>query len=124
MTKIVDDIIKASGAIPPVDRTQRTLTDGSPVTDDHRELRADGQQKGYIVLSDAERARGFVRSVRQSYVHLKCGRPTKMGLSLAETYARDPQFYSGTFCVHCGGHFPVGPSGEFVWEGTDEKVGT
>lgn len=23
-----------------------------------------------------------------------------------------------------GLHFPVGPAGEFVWEGTQEKVGT
>ena len=28
-----------------------------------------------------------------------------MGRALAETYARDPKFYSGTFCVNCGRHF-------------------
>lgn len=101
-----------------------TLTDGSPVTPDHREIRPDGQQKGYVVLSEAERAKGFVRPVRRSYLHGKCGSVTTMGQSLAETYARDPQFYSGTFCVACGTHFPVGAEGDFVWEGTDEKVGT
>jgi hypothetical protein len=47
-----------------------------------------------------------------------------MGQSLAETYARDPFFYSGTCCDHCGTHFPVGEDGEFVWQGTDQKVGT
>lgn len=83
-----------------------------------------GQQRDYIVLSPAERAKGFVRPVRHSYRHLKCGTVTKMGQSLAETYARDPAFYSGTFCVGCRTHFPVGKDGEFVWDGTDEKVGT
>lgn len=104
---------------------ETTLTDGSPVTPDHREIDPKtGQQKGYVVLSEAERAKGFIRPVRDTYVHEKCGVPTKMGRSLAETYARDPFFYSGTFCAGCGTHFPVGPKGEFVWAGTDIKVGT
>lgn len=114
---------KGSGSIP-VDRTKVTLTDGSPVTADHRELRPDGQQKGYVVLSDEERAKGFVRPVRRSYKHLTCGSVTTMGLALAETYARDPKFYSGTYCCACGSHFPVGADGEFVWTNTTEKVGT
>lgn len=105
-----------------------TLTDGSPVTPNHREIIADGpragQQKGYVVLSDEERAKGFVRPVRRSYVHLKCGVVTTMGQSLAETYATNPEFYSGTFCAGCRSHFPVGEGGEFVWAGTQEKVGT
>ena len=107
--------------IPDVDRAQRTLTDGSPVTPDHRELRADGQQKGYVVLSAEERARGFVRPVRTTYTHKACGTDTRMGRAIAETYARDPGFYSGTFCVACGGHFPLD---QFVWKGTDEQVGS
>lgn len=107
-----------------VDRTQRTLTDGSPVTADHRELKPNGQQKGYVVLSEVERAKGFVRPVRHSYRHLVCGVVTTMGTALAETYARDPTFYSGTFCCGCGAHFPVGEDGQFVWSGTDEKVGS
>lgn len=103
---------------------KRTLTDGSPVTPDHREIDpATGMQKGYVVLSAEERAKGFVRPVRRSYKHLKCGQVTTMGQSLAETYARDPYFYSGTFCSTCKSHFNVGPSGEFVWDGTSEKVG-
>lgn len=109
---------------PPVDRSAQSLTDGSPVTDDHRELKENGQQKGYVVLTAAERARGFMRPVRHSYVHQKCGVETTMGTALAETYARDPNFYSGTFCVGCGKHFPVGEDGEFVWSNTSEKVGT
>ncbi|HEX7881675.1 MAG TPA: hypothetical protein VF499_02935 [Afipia sp.] len=121
--KRVDDIIRNAGAVPPVDREQRTLTDGTPVTADHRELKANGQQKGYVVLSDAERARGFVRPVRHTYIHQKCGVATTMGTALAETYARDPEFYSGTFCCGCRAHFPVGADGEFVWD-DGSKVGT
>lgn len=102
-------------------RSNVTLTDGSPVTPDHRELRPDGQQKGYVVLSAEERAKGFVRPVREKYVHRSCGSVTRMGRAIAETYARDPYFYSGTFCVACGKHFPVA---EFVWDGTDETVGS
>lgn len=105
-----------------------TLTDGSPVTANHREILADGpragQQTAYVVLSDEERAKGFVRAVRRSYVHQTCGVVTTMGVSLAETYARQPDFYSGTFCCGCGAHFPVGADGQFVWDGTTEKVGT
>ncbi len=106
----------------PVDRSKRTLTDGSPVTPDHREINpATGQQKGYVVLSEAERHRGFVRPVRRSYLHKTCGAVTTMGLALAETYARDPGFYSGTFCATCRAHFPLD---QFVWAGTDEQVGS
>ncbi len=103
----------------PVDRTARTLTDGSPVTDDHRELLSSGQQKGYVVLSEEERRKGFVQPVRRSYVHKVCGSLTTMGLALAETYARDPGFYSGTFCCACSKHFPLD---QFVWAGTDESL--
>uniref|UniRef100_UPI0013DC75B6 hypothetical protein n=1 Tax=Stenotrophomonas maltophilia TaxID=40324 RepID=UPI0013DC75B6 len=72
---------------------------------DHREINpATGQQKGYVVLSEAERAKGFVRPVRDSYVHQTCGTLTKMSNALAETYARDPYFYSGTFCAGCRSH--------------------
>jgi hypothetical protein len=107
--------------------TRTTLTDGSPVGPDHRNIINDGprkgQQQGYVVLSEDERAKGFVRPVRRSYRHLKCGTVTTMGQSLAETYARDPFFYSGTFCCGCSAHFPVGEDGEFVWDGSDQKVG-
>lgn len=123
MSTEVDKIIREAGAVPPVDRSQRTLNDGSQVTEDHRDVKPNGQQKGYVVLSDAERSRGFVRPVRRTYVHQKCGVATTMGQSLAETYARDPHFYSGTFCCGCGSHFPVGTDGEFVWD-DGSKVGT
>jgi hypothetical protein len=108
----------------PVDRSAIQLSGGGEVTDDHRELKDNGQQKGYIVLTAAERAKGFVRPYRDTYRHLTCGAETRMSSDIAETYARDPGFYSGTFCATCRGHFPVGPDGEFVWRGTNEKVGT
>lgn len=104
---------------------KETLTDGSPVTPDHREIDPrTGMQKAYVVLSEDERAKGFVEPVRRSYRHDACGAVTTMGRALAETYARDPYFYSGTFCATCRAHFPVGPQGQFSWDGTDQKVGT
>lgn len=103
---------------------RRTLTDGRQIYPEHRNLRPDGMQNDYVVLAEEERAKGFVRPVRRSYKHLKCGVVTTMGQTLAETYARDPNFYSGTFCCGCGTHFPVGADGEFVWDGSSEKVGT
>lgn len=99
------------------------------VTDDRNDpdlktIGPDGMQAKYLVLSDAERAKGFVRPVRLSYVHETCGAVTTMGQALAETYARDPHFYGGTYCARCQSHYPVGPHGQFVWDGTSDKVGT
>lgn len=80
-----------------------------------------GQQEKYVVLSDQERTRGFVRPVRTSYRHATCGTVTHMHIAIAETYARDPGFYGGTFCSGCGAHFPVG---EFHWRDDGEVVGS
>jgi len=71
------------------------------------------QAEVYLVLSQAERAKGFVRPVRQKYIHDKCGSLTTMGLALSETYARNPKFYGATYCCACQAHFPVA---EFKWE--------
>jgi hypothetical protein len=79
------------------DRTEVCLT----------EYRPNGQQKCYLVLSDEELAKGFKRPVREAYWHKVCGTVTTMALKLAETYAANPKFYGGTFCVRCGGHFPL-----------------
>lgn len=112
----------------PVDRSQVQLSGGGDVTEDHRDLKPNGQQKGYIVLKDHERAKGFVRPYRDAYRHLKCQRITTMSRDIAETYARDPHFYRGTFCTTCRSHFPVGENGEFTWYEMDgsegPKVGT
>lgn len=101
----------------------------SGVTDDPdnpglKHIGESGMQDTYLVLSEDERAQGFVRPVRRSYKHLICGSVTTMGQEIAETYARDPHFYGGTFCAACRSHFPVGENGQFVWDKTDIKVGT
>jgi hypothetical protein len=156
---------------PPVDRSQRELSDGRSESPEHTEIDpATGMQKGYVVLSAEERAKGFVRPLRRTYRHIGerprypprplteeekeryaesdyvafepypeseapqtgrfwtaaqlssgCDGITTMGLSIAETYARDPGFYSGTFCCHCREHRPLS---EFVWEGTTERMGS
>jgi hypothetical protein len=81
------------------------------------------QADAYLVLSDEERAAGYVRPVRTSYVHTVCGSATRMSQDIAETYARDPHFYGSTYCTTCRMHRPVGADGEFEWEdGT--KVGS
>lgn len=84
-----------------------------------------GQQACYLVLSDEERKKGFVRPVRRSYIHKKCGGETTMGLALCETYARDPHFYGGTFCAFCGTHFNLVENGErqFHWKEDGQGVG-
>jgi hypothetical protein len=138
---------------------------------------ANGQHEAYYVLTEEERAKGFVRPVRKSYRHVGpagpagelreltaeeierhkvlgyvafeaygpdrapvtgrfwtqaqldavkkggCGQVTSMGLSIAETYARQPSFYGSTFCVTCGKHLLVGAQGEFVWVENDGRDG-
>lgn len=133
------------------------------------------QNEAYLVLSEEERAKGFVRPVRLTYKHVGirpdpnnelrdlaeeekerynnevnncgyvkyevypdgsvtigrywtedmlnsgCGTVTKMAVGIAETYARDPSFYGATWCYGCKRHISVG---EFVWEGTDQRVGS
>lgn len=152
------------------------LSNGSPVTPDHRQLDpVSGMQRAYVVLSPEERRKGFVRPLRRTYVHVGppgprfplrdltpeeherhdhyyakfeaypaeegvlgrywtqaqldkvgkgCGTATTMGTAIAETYARDPGFYGATFCAGCRDHLPVGEFGEFVWEGSPERVGS
>lgn len=95
---------------------------GGPLPENHREINpATGMQKAYVVLTPEERAKGFVEPVRTEYVHLNCGTRTFMARDLAETYARQPEFYSGTFCAGCRTHFPLE---QFVWDGTDQVVGS
>ena len=134
---------------------------------------ATGQQVAYLVLSEEERAKGFVRPLRHAYKHVGrpgpqyplldltdaqkeatahygyvkfekypesespktgrywtqaqldaidhgCGGETIMAPKIAETYARNPQFYGATYCMSCRKHPPVE---EFVWpDGT--RVGS
>lgn len=79
------------------------------------------QASVYLVLSEEERGKGFVRPYRDAYKHLTCGAITTMGRALSETYARDPKFYGGTYCAACRMHRPVS---EFVWEEDGQVVGS
>lgn len=119
--------------------TQSVRVQGNATLENHREINPNtGQQKGYLILTEKERAKGFVRPIRQSYVHVGrdpvfedgvlvqygqggCGALTMMSLAIAETFARDPDFYDGTFCSGCKSHHPLE---EFVWDGTEEAVGS
>lgn len=71
------------------------------------EIEPSGMQRCYLILSEEERGKGFVRPVRNYYIHFKCGTVTRMGDALSETYARDPEFYGGTYCVRCKTHFDL-----------------
>jgi len=102
--------------------SDQILTSGRPVPEDRSHTEIDpstGMQRAYIVLSLEERAKGFVKPVRDIYVHQKCGVRTVMGIALAQTHARNPRFYSGTFCVGCREHFPLN---EFTWDSDGEPM--
>lgn len=92
-------------------RVQRGGADETPVP----------QHEVYLVLSQEERAKGFIRPYRDTYLHESCGAVTKMGTALSETYARQPSFYGFTYCVGCGMHRPVA---EFTWDKSTDKVGS
>lgn len=80
------------------------------------------QNEVYLVLSEEERRKGFVRPLRRAYVHADgCGAVTTMALALCETYARQPTFYGSTYCVGCSKHLPVS---EFRWDEDGAVVGT
>lgn len=78
------------------------------------------QNKKYLVLSEAERKKGFIRPYRDAYMHSACGAVTTMGRALSETYAREPKFYGSTYCCNCAMHRPVS---EFHWYEMDGTVG-
>lgn len=90
-----------------------------------RKIEPSGMQETYLILSDEERAKGFIRPLRRSYKHVTCGMVTNMGLKLCETYARDPGFYGGTFCVACGAHYNLLKDGkrQFHWVEDGKGVG-
>ena len=79
------------------------------------------QQEIYLVLSDEERAKGYVRPLRLSYRHKTCGTTTTMNRAIAETYAVNPKFYGSTYCVACQMHKPLS---EFVWVDDETEVGS
>ncbi len=109
------------------DPTDPRLTHGADPVDGP----AVPQAPVYLVLTEAERAEGFVRPLRLSYWHAACGTVTTMAPPIAETYARQPAYYGATYCCGCQRHLPVGEAGDFHWvdpgvaPGPDRpKVGT
>lgn len=79
------------------------------------------QAEVYLVLSDEELDKGYTRPYRNKYKHSKCHSETTMGDRLSATYARNPKFYSATYCCECQAHFPVS---EFVWSKDGCVVGS
>lgn len=83
---------------------------------DYGERRDDGQFERHPTTDQGE----FVQPVRKRYVHTEgCGQVTKMGIDLAESFARDPHQYGKTFCAGCNDYFPLD---EFHWKGTDQRL--
>lgn len=98
-------------------RPQYPLRD---ITEEERKAHAPGE---YIKVEEyPESMRPLVsRAWTAEMLNSGCGTITTMSRSIAETYARDPGFYGGTFCVGCGKHLPLA---EFVWDGTNITVGS
>jgi hypothetical protein len=89
------------------------------------ETRGDGQKADHWVMCPGEIIRaGFKRPIRTSYQHTVCGTVTSMPRQIAETYAADPSYYNSTWCCGCKAYLPVGSDGNFVWDNTQDKVGT
>jgi hypothetical protein len=76
---------------------------------DYGKKKEDGQHENYPVNTEGE----YVAPIRRTYVHRKCGVATKVSMNIAETYAKNPRYYSHTFCVGCKEHMPIN---QFEWE--------
>lgn len=88
-----------------------------------------GGESGYVKFErfPPERAPSLGRYWSQAQIDKidkGCGTVTTMPTSIAETYAAQPGFYGSTFCCGCRIYLPVGPRGEFIWDGTKDRVGT
>lgn len=81
---------------------------------DYGRRRDDGQFERHPTIRTGQ----YVRRYRDSYLHTVCGNRTDLSEAIAKTFARDPQFYSRTFCVACAIYCDVS---EFEWI---EKDGT
>lgn len=62
----------------------------------------------------------FQRPVRHLYIHARCTGATRCGALIANTFARNPKFYTHTYCRVCRGYYEVG---EFCWS-NGEPVGS
>lgn len=83
---------------------------GGPDGFDYGDRLEDGQYENYPTIEGGE----FEQKPRDTYVHEEgCGRKTTMTGDLPESVARDPTYYTDTFCAGCGEHVPVE---EVRWE--------
>lgn len=90
--------------------------DPPPEDFDYGDKRPDGQYENYPTTDEGE----FVQEPRSTYTHADgCGSRTSMTDALAESVARDPTFYTKTFCSGCGEHVPVG---EVEWTDGEDWV--
>lgn len=90
--------------------------DPPPEDFDYGDRLEDGQYENHPTVGDGE----FQQPVRDTYVHEECGQRTTMNQDLAESVARDPGYYSKTFCATCGDYYPVE---QFHWKADGEPWG-
>ena len=115
---------RAKGFIRPV-RTGYTHIGVRPtytlkeLTAKQKEIHKDMNYKYYEEYPEDEYLAG--RYWTEEALSSGCGHTTTMPYSIAETWATDIHFYGRTFCAHCHDYFPVE---EFVWAGTNERMGT
>lgn len=127
---------RAKGFVRPVRHSYKHVGIPGPtyplrdLTDEEKQRHASGPLPSYVKFEvylehDSPVSGRFWRQSELDKVGKGCGVVTRMGPAIAETYARDPQYYGSTFCAGCSVHLPVGEHGEFVWDDAGgERVGT
>jgi len=86
-----------------------------PLTDEEKIQYAKWDYVAYEKYPEREDSNLVGRFWTQAQLNSGCGTITSMGQAIAETYARDPEFYGSTFCCGCSKYLPVGEQGEFEW---------
>lgn len=91
------------------------------LTDEEKERYAD---VGYVAFEAYPEGSALIgRYWTKKQLASGCGTVTSTPVPIAETFARDPNFYGATFCCGCHDYFPVGEDGEFVWLDDEKRVG-
>lgn len=93
-------------------RPQNPLRDLTP---EEQRLYASCGYVKYEAYPKSETSSAVGRFWTEEQLNSGCGTITSMGNAIAETYARNPKWYSETFCCRCGVHCSVGENGEFEW---------
>lgn len=82
---------------------------------DYGERKEDGQYENHPTIDEGE----FQQPVKMVYIHETCNGATNMSRKIAESIARDPEYYTKTFCYQCGDYYPVE---QFRWESGEDWV--